>query len=156
MHIEEFDKENHRVRINGIHKNLDDNSNCFLPLERESEGTLKIFSVMPMILNNLENGGIICIDELDTQLHPLLFREIVNMYKNKKINTKNSQLIYTAHSTFMFNSDNLRRDQIYLVEKDNEGKSRLYSLSEFRNLRVDADYAKKYLSGEFGAIPYND
>ncbi len=156
VHIEELDKENHRVRINGVHKNLDDNSNCFLPLERESEGTLKIFSVLPMILNNLETGGVICIDELDTQLHPLLFREIVNMYKNKKINTKNSQLIYTAHSTFMFNSDNLRRDQIYLVEKNNEGKSKLYSLSEFRNLRVDADYAKKYLSGEFGAIPYND
>ena len=56
----------------------------------------------------------------------------------------------------MFNSDDLRRDEIYLVEKDLSGKSKLYSLSEFKNLRVDADYEKKYLTGQFGAIPYKD
>ena len=54
------------------------------------------------------------------------------------------------------NNENLRRDQLYLVEKDLLGKSKLYSLSEFRNLRVDADYEKKYLTGQFGAIPYED
>ena len=156
INIEEVDKENNSVVIQGVHKNIDDNSKCFIPLEQESEGTIKIFSIMPLILKNLENGGIICIDELDTQLHPLLFKEIVNMYKDKTLNINNAQLIYTAHSTFMLSSENLRRDQIYLVDKNNEGKSRLYSLSEFRNLRIDADYAKKYLSGEFGAIPYKD
>ena len=57
-------------------------------------------------------------------------------------------------STFLFNSENLRRDELYLVDKDEFGKSNLYSLSEFRNLRTDADYEKKYLSGQFGAIPY--
>ena len=70
------------------------------------------------------------------------------------MNKNNAQLIYTAHSTFLFNSENLRRDELYLVDKDEFGKSNLYSLSEFRNLRTDADYEKKYLSGQFGAIPY--
>ena len=73
---------------------------------------------------------------------------------DKTINKNNAQLIYTAHSTFLFNSENLRRDELYLVDKDEFGKSNLYSLSEFRNLRTDADYEKKYLSGQFGAIPY--
>lgn len=54
----------------------------------------------------------------------------------------------------LFDSENLRRDELYLVEKDSFGKSKLYSLSEFKNLRVDADYEKKYLTGQFGAIPY--
>lgn len=108
------------------------------------------------ILNNLENGGLLCIDELDVKFHPLLFKKIVNMYKDKKINKNNAQLIYTAHSTFLFNSDDLRRDELYLVEKDQYGKARLYSLSELRNLRVDADYEKRYLTGKFGAIPYED
>ena len=76
------------------------------------------------------------------------------MYMDKTINKNNAQLIYTAHSTFLFNSENLRRDELYLVDKDEFGKSNLYSLSEFRNLRTDADYEKKYLSGQFGAIPY--
>ena len=73
---------------------------------------------------------------------------------DRSINKNNAQLIYTAHSTFLFNSNNLRRDQLYLVDKDEVGKSTLYSLSEFRNLRADSDYEKKYLSGQFGAIPY--
>ena len=78
------------------------------------------------------------------------------MYQDKNINVKNAQLIYTAHSTSLFNYGNLRRDELYLVEKDKRGQSKLYSLSEFKNLRVDADYEKKYLSGQFGGIPYED
>lgn len=148
--------ENKTYKLNGIHKNIDNKNHILLPLQYESDGTIKIFNIMPTILNNLENGGLLCIDELDVKFHPLLFKKIVNMYKDKNINKNNAQLIYTAHSTFLFNSDDLRRDELYLVEKDKHGKARLYSLSEFRNLRVDADYEKRYLTGKFGAIPYED
>ena len=144
-------------KIRGVHKNLDNNKDeTLIPLQYESDGTIKMFNIMPTILKNLEIGGLLCIDELDVKLHPLLFKKIVNMYQDKSVNKHNAQLIYTAHSTFLFNSDDLRRDEIYLVEKDLSGKSKLYSLSEFKNLRVDADYEKKYLTGQFGAIPYKD
>ena len=86
----------------------------------------------------------------------MLFKKIVSMYTDRNINKNNAQLVFTSHSTFLFNSDNLRRDEIYLVDKDNLGKSQLYSLSEFRNLRIDADYEKKYFAGQFGAIPYKN
>ena len=148
--------ENKSYKLSGVHRNIDNKNHILLPLQYESDGTIKIFNIMPTILNNLENGGLLCIDELDVKFHPLLFKKIVNMYKDKKINKNNAQLIYTAHSTFLFNSDDLRRDELYLVEKDKYGKARLYSLSEFRNLRVDADYEKRYLTGKFGAIPYED
>lgn len=157
--IDEINYENGEKRyvINGIHKNLENNTiRALIPLHKESDGTIKIFNIMPTILKNLEEGGLLCIDELDTKFHPLLFKKIVNMYKDKKINKNNAQLIYTAHSTFMFNNNDLRRDQIYLVDKDKLGKSHLYSLSEFRNLRADSDYEKKYLTGQFGAIPFED
>lgn len=151
------DTGNKSYKISGVHKNIDnDKKHILIPLQGESDGTVKIFNIMPTILKNLEIGGLLCIDELDVKLHPLLFKKIVNMYKDKTINKNNAQLIYTAHSTFLFNSDDLRRDQLYLVEKDSFGKSKLYSLSEFRNLRMDADYEKKYLTGQFGAIPYED
>lgn len=151
------DSENKSYRISGVHQNIDDNKlHTLIPLQRESDGTIKIFNIMPTILMNLEVGGLLCVDELDVKLHPLLFKKIVNMYKDRNINKNNAQLIYTAHSTFLFNSDDLRRDELYLVEKDLFGKSKLYSLSDFRNLRVDADYEKKYLTGQFGAIPYED
>lgn len=156
--IDELTDENgnRTYKISGIHQNIDNKEKILIPLHNESDGTIKIFKIMPTILKNLEFGGLVCIDELDIQLHPLLFKKIVNMYKDKNINKNNAQLIFTAHSTFLFNSDDLRRDELYLVEKDRFGKSRLYSLSEFKNLRVDADYEKKYLTGQFGAIPYEE
>ena len=144
------------LRLYGVHQNIDDDKKTFIPLHLESAGTFKILSIMPIILKNLEIGGILCIDELDTKFHPLLFKKIVNMYNNKKINKNNAQLVFTAHSTFLFNSENMRRDELYLVEKDKFGKTQLYSLSEFRNLRIDADYERKYLTGQFGAIPYDE
>ncbi len=147
--------EGKEYSISGVHKNIDDlSTKILIPLHRESNGTIRIFNIMPTILKNLEMGGLLCIDEIDVKLHPLLFKKIVQMYMDKSINKNNAQLIYTAHSTFLFNSNDLRRDQLYLVDKDEFGKSKLYSLSEFRNLRADSDYEKKYLSGQFGAIPY--
>ena len=156
INIETIDTpEGKKYNISGIHKNVDDlKSKVLIPLYKESNGTIRMFNIMPSILKNLEIGGLLCIDEIDVKLHPLLFRKIVQMYMDKTINKNNAQLIYTAHSTFLFNSENLRRDELYLVDKDEFGKSNLYSLSEFRNLRTDADYEKKYLSGQFGAIPY--
>lgn len=106
------------------------------------------------MLLNLKNGGLLCIDELDIKFHLLLFKKIVNMYKDRETNKNNAQLIYTAHSTFLFDSSDLRKDEIYLIEKDSLGKSILFSLAEFQNLRIDAYYEKKYLTGQFGAIPY--
>ena len=156
IEIEPFDTdEGVKFHIRGIHKNIDDlSTEVSIPLHRESNGTIRIFNIMPTILKNLEVGGLLCIDEIDVKFHPLLFKKIVQMYMDKSINKNNAQLIYTAHSTFLFNSNDLRRDQLYLVDKDEFGKSKLYSLSEFRNLRADSDYEKKYLSGQFGAIPY--
>ena len=153
--VEKKEENENKYDINVLHLNLDDKSNpIVLPLQNESNGTIKIFNIIPKILKNLETGGVICIDELDVKLHPLLFRKIVMMYVNKFINHNNAQLIFTAHSTYLFNSNDLRRDELYIVDKDLIGKSKLYSLSEFRNLRVDADYEKKYLSGQFGGIPF--
>ena len=157
--IDEINDESGMIRykINGVHKNIDnDNSHTLIPLLNESNGTIKMFNIMPTILLNLEKGGLLCIDELDTTLHPLLFKKIVNMYKDKSVNKNNAQLVFTTHSTFLLNSDTLRRDQIYFVKKNQEGKSKLYSLAEFKNIRIDSDYEKKYLTGQLGAIPYKD
>lgn len=159
IEIDELNDEsgNKTYRVSGVHKNIDTkNKEILIPLHGESDGTIKIFNIMPTILRNLETGGLLCIDELDVKLHPLLFKKIVNMYKDKNINKHNAQLIYTSHSTFLFDSNILRRDQIYLVEKDLQGKSNLYSLSAFKNLRCDADYEQKYITGQFGAIPYEN
>ncbi len=148
------ENDNVKYRISGVHKNIDTKKIVKLPLELESNGTKKIFNIVPHVILSLETGNILCVDELDTKLHPLLFRKIFKMYMDSKTNKKGAQLIFTTHSTLIFNSAEARRDQIYLVEKDLDGVSNLYSLADFKNLRADANYEKKYLSGQFGAIPF--
>lgn len=160
IQIEKLDNDNndneYAYTIKGIHKSIDNNKLNLIPFSEESNGTIKMFNIMPSILKNLEFGGLLAIDEIDIKLHPLLFKKIITMYKDKNINKNNAQLIYTAHSTYLLNSDYLRKDEIYLVEKNLEGKASLYSLSEFRKLRIDSNYEKKYLTGQFGAIPNFD
>jgi len=149
------DSDDESYTISGIHRNLENpKETILLPFGHESAGTMKIFNILPKILWNLELGGLLCIDELDIQFHPFLFKRIVNMYKDKEINKNNAQLIYTSHSTMLFNNKDNRRDQLYLVEKDELGKSKLYSLSEFKNVRIDTDYEKNYFAGNFGAVPF--
>lgn len=149
--------ENQRTKyeVQGVHSDAEDsNKTHLLPLRGESSGTKRIIKILPIILKTLIEGSLLFVDELDTQLHPLLLKKIVYMFSDKDINKHNAQLVYTTHNTFMFNSQDMRRDQILLVEKDKYGKSKLYSLSDFKKLRSDSDYEKKYLSGEFGSIPF--
>lgn len=142
-----------KYRLFGVHKGLQGKTYEF-PLLEESEGTAKFIRILPYIFMAFLEGGIIIVDELDNHFHPLVYRKIVSLFYDKNINIKNAQLIYTTHSIFLFNSVNMRRDQLLLVEKDQNGISSLYSLDDFDFLRIDSNYGKKYLSGEFGTIPF--
>ena len=76
------------------------------------------------------------------------------MGNSKKTNTHHAQLIFATHNTLIMNKKMLRRDQIYLIEKDKYGESELYSLLDYKKIRSDASYDKDYLLGKYGAVPY--
>lgn len=140
-------------KLFGIH-DIEGEDSIALPLIEESEGTIKCIRVLPYIIQAFLEGGLIVIDEFDAQFHPLVYRKIISLFYDKNVNEKNAQLLFTTHSTFMLNSNDIRRDQVLLVEKDKNGVSSLYSLADFNHLRIDANYEKKYLAGEFGSIPF--
>lgn len=124
-----------------------------LSLNEESEGTKNIFALSPVFKNAFETGRIICIDELDTSLHPILIVLLVGLFNNPKVNKANAQLIFSTHSTEILSLKDMRRDQFYFVEKDRRtGASQLYSLDEF-SPRLGEDIRKAYLIGRYGAIP---
>jgi AAA15 family ATPase/GTPase len=129
----------------------------WLPLERESGGTKKIFALTIFLLYSIETGRVLLADELDSKLHPLVLRYIVQMFTDKKINFGSGQLIFSAHNLICLDSSDLRRDEIWFVEKNNQ-KSTLYSLYDFKeddcSIRSDLSFGKNYLSGRFGAIPF--
>lgn len=121
--------------------------------EDESLGTLRLFHLASTIIDALDHGHVLVIDEMDDSLHPLLIQAIVALFHDPQINQKGAQLIFNTHDTTLLNLDMLRRDQIWFVEKDREGASHLYALLEF-NLRSDVAVNKHYLQGRYGAIPF--
>lgn len=124
----------------------------------ESSGTRKYFALTTPILDVLENGLILVVDELDASLHPNLTQKIIELFHSKETNPKNAQLIFNTHNTNLLSpSSNLfRRDQIWFVKKDHYGTASLYSLADFKTdeVRKDDNYEKDYIAGQYGAIPY--
>jgi len=125
----------------------------------ESDGTKKFLSLLIWILTAFKYGFPCFIDELDAKLHPLLLRRIIKMFKDKNINKYGAQLIFSAHNIINLDSSDLRRDEIWFVEKSNQ-KSEIFSLYDFEDedgaVRSDLSFGKHYLAGRFGAIPFQN
>lgn len=119
----------------------------------ESQGTMEALRLYPRINEVLTNGGLLIADELERNLHPLLLAYIVNLFTSPERNPGHGQLVFTTHNTLIMDKKYLRRDEIWFVEKDEKGRSRLYALSDFKGVRSDLDYCKSYILGAFGAIP---
>lgn len=126
--------------------------------ENESSGTRKYFALAGPIIETLEEGDTLIIDELDAKLHPILVQNIVALFNSKITNPKNAQLIFNTHDTNLLSSDIFRRDQIWFTEKNKFGEAELFSLSDIKKndskVRNDEDYEKNYIQGKYGAIPY--
>lgn len=124
-----------------------------LDLQEESNGTQVLFALAPMLEETFANGKVLCIDEIDTHLHPKLVELLISLFHNERLNTNGAQLIFTTHNLVALSLDLLRRDQLYFVQKDRKALStELYSLAEF-SVRKEENVRKAYLIGRFGAIP---
>ena len=151
------EEENDRIEVFTTHRVGDFETE--LNLSEESNGTKKLFGLLPFIAESLLNGTTLVIDELDAKLHPALLRHIIMLFNDMTINRKGAQLIFTSHDLSTMNSDVFRRDEIWFVAKGNCQNSTLYSLVEFKNdkgesVRKDAKFDKQYLEGKYGADPY--
>ena len=145
-------------QIDTFHKMADSDKTVSISLSQESNGTLKMFALYPSLKEVLEHGAVLFVDELNARLHPLLVRNIILTFLSPEINTKNAQLIFTTHDVWQFSNELLRRDEIWMVDKKQDGASDLYSLVEFKDeegikIRRDEVNAKKYMTGSYGAIP---
>lgn len=152
-----------RLRIATVHQKFSDGlKSGFTNLDfssEESEGTKKFFRIAGPLLDCLTKGFIVCIDELDAKLHPLLTKAAVHLFNSIDSNPKNAQLIFATHDTNLLHYGNLRRDQIWFTEKTQKAATDLYSLAEVKlpegvKVRNDAALEKNYIQGRYGAIPF--
>lgn len=130
-----------------------------LHFDEESAGTKKLIGVLPLILWALQDGRLVVVDELDAKLHPKLLRYIISLFKNKEVNTKGAQLLFTSQDMTTMKNTVFRRDEIWFAAQNEDHESEIYSLYEIRredNERVNstAAFDKQYLEGRYGADPY--
>lgn len=133
--------------------NVSDDQKIF-PMNIESEGTKQMFGTIGPIANSLDKGNVLLIDEFGSFMHPALTRWIIEQY-NSNNNPNGAQLIVNTHDLSLMDIKTLlRRDQIFFTNKDRgSGSSELYSLSDFKGVRKDADVLKTYLFGRYDAVP---
>jgi uncharacterized protein len=121
--------------------------------EDESAGTQKLFHISGLLINILQTGEILIVDELDARLHPLISCAIVKLFNSPITNPHNAQLIFTTHDTNLLSANMFRKDQIWFTEKDRYGATDLYSLVEYE-IPDDAPFEQDYIAGKYGAIPF--
>jgi hypothetical protein len=146
------------VRI--LHRAGKSEEKAVFPLAIESDGTQRLFSLLGPWIQLVVTGMTAVLDEIDRSLHPLLTRKLVEIVQKPDIKDCHNerQLIFSSHDTTLFDPTLLRRDQIWLTQKDETGATELYSLVEYDEHKVRKGEAmqKGYLSGRYGAIPFLD
>lgn len=121
-------------------------------IDEESDGTQRLLDLLPMLFAMRENNhAIYFVDEIDRSLHTKLSQYLLNEFIHCCENTYN-QIIFTAHDVNLINTNDFRQEEIWFIEKNSLGESRLRPLSDF-NLQKGQDTLKAYLSGRFGAVP---
>jgi AAA15 family ATPase/GTPase len=131
----------------------------YLPLANESLGTQVWLALIGPVLRVLGNSDTILIDELDASLHPRLTAEILSLFRDPEKNAKQAQIIFTTHDTALLgtllNETELQRDQVWFTEKDADGATVLYPLTDFAPRKAE-NLERGYLQGRYGAIPMLD
>jgi len=136
------------------HPNADGTSTKF-EIRQESDGSQRIIDLLPAILDLSEqvSNKVYVIDEMDRSLHTLLTRGLIRTYLASCSPRTRSQLLLTTHDVLLMDQRLLRRDEMWVTQRDAWGASSLYSFSDFNEIRYDKDIQKSYLQGRLGGVP---
>lgn len=123
----------------------------------ESAGTVKLLALAGPIIEALENGSLLMIDEMDQSFHTLMTRYVLELFRGE-FNMKGAQLVFSTHDISNLRSELFRRDQVWFVEKRQEGNSALVSLVAFKfdeqERKNSFAFYQNYLNGKYGAVPF--
>ena len=146
-------KEDHfyQISIQAAHQRRDGKVISF-NLSEESDGTKRLLHLMPALHTLQKQDVVFVIDEIDRSMHPMLVWKFMEFFL-RGCNQGGRQVIVTTHESNLLDLELLRRDEIWFVEKDQNGATSLYPLTDFK-VRQDLEIRKHYLQGRFGAIPF--
>jgi uncharacterized protein len=141
----------YRLAIEALHSHTG-GSPIGLALKEESDGTQRLLHLLPALHYLQSEKGVYFIDEIDRSMHPSLIFKFVEYFLHA-CKSGQKQLIFTTHEANLLDLSLLRRDEIWFAEKNHDGATHLFSLTDFK-VRKDLEVRKNYLEGRFGAIPF--
>jgi AAA15 family ATPase/GTPase len=122
-----------------------------LPLTLESSGTKRLFVLLGAFLPVLTEGGVAVIDEMESDLHPHLIPLLLDLFVDATTNPKRAQLLFTCHHVEILNQ--LAKEQIVLVQKDDECVSTLRRLADIKGVKREENFFAHYNAGRYEAVP---
>jgi hypothetical protein len=132
-------------------------SSVSLRLAQESRGTQQLLDLALDAARVLRVGGMMTIDEIDASLHPILTAKLIGLFQSPTTNPQGSQLVFTSHDAALLGTidgeEVLRRDEIWFTEKQEDGASVLYPLSDFKPRKEGENRQRRYMNGNYGAVP---
>ncbi len=150
-----FKEENGKIKAIKCYSvyTAEDGSSVNIPLAKESDGTRRYLHLLPILLEKLKDR-VYVVDELDRSLHTTLSQSLIKKFR-KLIENKerNLQLIFTTHDVILMDVDNLRKDEIWVTERDEMHQAHLISMAEYKEIRPDKKLRKSYLEGRMGGLP---
>lgn len=147
---EEIEFDDFEVRL----KHRAERGEVELAAEDESRGTLIWFGMIGPVIDALREGSVLLADELDASLHPALVNILVSLFQSLDSNPRRAQLVFNSHDVTLMDGSGhvLGRDQIWFTEKNNDGSTRLYPLTDLDPRKHEA-IGRRYLAGRYGATP---
>ncbi len=152
VEITDSEEKLYKIELSHLGKHGEE---VFLDMDLESDGTRRLLVILGPVLKALDKGLPIFIDELDSSLHTHASEAILKLFCSPQVNRSGAQLIATTHDTNLMKSEILRRDQLWFAEKNFEGATEIYPLTDIRT-RKDENIQSGYLQGRYGAVPSND
>ena len=150
--IHRLEEENGNSLFYPVFKHDVEAKNNKLLFHSQSLGTQTLFRSIPLYISALQNGGILVMDEFDTDFHPHMLSKIVQYFDNEDFNSKNAQMIFSTHNTDII--DYMGKYRTVLINKDSS-ESYGYRLDEIPGdiIRNDRPIAPVYNSGKIGGVP---
>lgn len=146
--------EDFKYEIKTVHELFDENNNrsglIDFDIDEESTGTRSLLSIAGIIIDALEKGSVLVIDEFEKNLHPIITGYLINLFHEKLFNPKNAQLIFATHDVTQLNDDLFNRDQVWFSQKNEFGVTELFRCSDIKGLRLNAPLDKWYVTGRLG------
>lgn len=147
-------QEDFKYEIKTVHQLFDENNKNYglidFDIDEESTGTKSLLTIGGIIIDALEKGSVLVIDEFEKNLHPIITSYLIRLFNDKLFNPKNSQLIFATHDVTQLNEEIFNRDQIWFVQKNEFGATEVIRCSDIKGLRLHTPLDKWYVAGRLG------